>query len=105
MTEAAFRQMALSLPHATEASHMGHPDFRVNGKIFATLAYPGKNQGVLMLTPQDQQLAIREDAKTFSPASGAWGRRGSTVVQLGSITPALLRQKMKAAWEKVAPKK
>ena len=70
MTADDFRRMALSLPHVVEASHMGHPDFRVGGKIFATLGYPNAGFGVVMLSPQDQDLIVRDFPKTFAPVAG-----------------------------------
>ncbi len=61
MTEAEFRAMALSLPGAVEASHMDHPDFRVGGKIFATLRYPGPGWGMIALTPDEQSLIVQAE--------------------------------------------
>src|SRR5688572_30978586 len=82
MTPAEFRRMALALPSAEERAHMGHPDFRVGGKIFATLGYPDNSFGTIMLSPQDQDLLIRDHPKAFVPVAGAWGRAGSTSVLL-----------------------
>lgn len=103
MTANQFRRLALGLPEATESSHMRHPDFRVCGKIFATLGYPDQNHGVLILTPEEQQLAVRGDPEVFAPAKGAWGRRGSTVIVLARAKSATLRARMKVAWRKAAP--
>jgi hypothetical protein len=72
--------MALSLPEAVEASHMDHPDFRVRGKIFATLGYPDEDWGMVSLSPTDQQLLVLAEPGVFVPANGAWGRRGATNV-------------------------
>src|SRR4030095_15513629 len=82
MTAEEFRRMALSLPETIEGSHMGHADFRVAGKVFATLGYPNERYGAAMLTPQDQDLLVRDHPKTFAPAAGAWGACGSTHVLL-----------------------
>src|SRR5678816_487575 len=82
MTADEFRRLALSFPEAAEGSHMGHADFRVGGKVFATLGYPNERYGVAMLTPQDQDLLVKDHPKTFAPAAGAWGASGSTHVLL-----------------------
>jgi YjbR len=79
---ARFRRLALALPDAEEHSHMGAPDFRVNGRIFATLAYQAKGQGTLKLTPEMQAEFIADAPEAFTPASGAWGRAGMTLVRL-----------------------
>ena len=105
MTPAEFRRIALSFHGAEEKAHMGHPDFRVAGKIFATLGYPDARFGTIMLSPQDQDLLLRRHPKAFAPAAGAWGRSGSTSVLLrlagrGAVTAAL-----ESAWLKRAPKK
>ena len=80
MTADEFRRMALNLPDVVEASHMGHPDFRVGGKIFATLGYPSAGFGVVVLSPQDQDLIVRDYPKAFAPAPGKWGAAGSTTI-------------------------
>src|SRR5919106_5273039 len=74
MTEKEFRAMALSLPGAVEASHMDHPDFRVGGKVFATVRYPRPGWGMVALTPDEQSLVVQAEPDVFSPAAGAWGR-------------------------------
>lgn len=103
MTAKEFRKLALSFPEAIESSHFSHPDFRIRGKIFATL-YPDENHGVLMLTPDTQRDAIGRNPTAFSPAAGAWGRRGNTVVLLSAIRTTAIREWMEIAWRKVAPK-
>ena len=92
-----FRQPALSLPGTIEASHMGHADFRVGGKIFATL--PKKDHGMVKLPPADQVRLIDPETETFMPAAGAWGRQGSTIVRLKQVQKALLQEALKKAWE------
>src|SRR5689334_1891948 len=73
MTADEFRRLALNLREVVEGSHMGHADFRVGGKVFATLGYPDERYGAIMLTPQDQDLLVKDHPKTFAPAAGAWG--------------------------------
>ena len=85
MTAARFRRMALALEGVEERAHMGHPDFRVNGRIFATLTDDGR-KGMVKLTPAQQAAYVAESAGMFEPASGAWGRQGSTMVLLGRPT-------------------
>lgn len=106
MTTAQFRKLALSLPEAVERAHVGHPDFRVgkDGKIFATLGYPGDDFGVVMLTLDQQQELIGLHPEMFVPAKGAWGRRGSTQVSLKAARQAVVEEAMKSAWRNVAPK-
>ncbi len=84
MTLDQFRRIALKLDGAIESSHMGHPDFRANGRIFATL-HPGGETGMVKLTPEQQKDFMTRDADAFSPSSGAWGRQGCTDVRLASV--------------------
>ncbi|SRR6266404_7751718 len=98
-----FRRIALSLPESSESAHMGHPDFRVGGKIFATLGYPNGETGVIMLPPEEQERLTRGYPDAFGPVKGAWGRRGNTTVVLEAVDAAMLRQAMVAAWRKKAP--
>ena len=98
MSPDEFRRIALSMEGAIEGAHMGHPDFRANGKIFATL-YPDGQSGMVKLTPDQQQEFIRADATTFVPASGAWGRQGCTTVRLDLIDEDTLGQAMTLAWQ------
>jgi hypothetical protein len=104
MTPNQFRKLALSLPEAVEAEHMDHPDFRVRGKIFATLG-PNGDWGMVKLTPADQRLFMRSDAKTFQPVKGAWGQRGCTTVHLDVANKEVVYQALVSAWRNVAPKK
>ena len=84
---------------------MGHPDFRVNGRIFATLTEDG-SRGMVQLTPEQQQEFTNASPDTFVPAAGAWGRGGSTMVQLASVDADTLGEAMTLAWQKaVAAKK
>jgi hypothetical protein len=104
MTENEFRAMALSLPGAVEASHMDHPDFRVGGKIFATVRYPRAGWGMVSLTPDEQSLVVQAEPEVFSPAAGAWGRRGATLVHLKIARKRSVRTALEAAWRRRAPK-
>ncbi len=103
MTAREFRQMALSFPETEARSHMGHPDFRVAGKIFATLGYPDKDCGMVKVTPMEQQMFVEAEPKAFNPCSGVWGRRGATNVKLSAVKKAVLRRALTAAWELAAP--
>ena len=105
MTAAEFRRIALSFPEAIEASHMGHADFRVGGKIFATLGYPNDRFGVVMVTPQDQDLLVRDQPETFAPVKGSWGASGSTTVALRTASKRAVTIALEAAWRKRAPKR
>ena len=104
MTPAAFRKTALSFPETAEASHMGHPDFRVRGKIFATLG-PDEDWGMVKLTPDQQAPLVQAQPAIFQPASGAWGRQGCTLIQLKKADKLLVRQLLVFAWRNTAPKK
>lgn len=105
MTPAQFRAIALSMPEAIESEHMAHPDFRVGGKIFATLGYPDQDHGMVVLPPEEQADLLRSHPKIFSPAKGAWGKQGSTLVRLKAIDKATLTRAMEIAWRKRAPMK
>lgn len=83
MTEDAFRAIALGLTGAAEGAHMGHPDFRAGGRIFASLRGDGQ-RGMVKLTPEQQADFIRRDPAAFAPESGAWGRQGCTSVRLAA---------------------
>lgn len=104
MTADQFRRIALSLPESTESAHMNHPDFRVRGKIFATLGYPDTGWGVVKLTPRQQQALVERHPDVFVPAAGAWGRRGMTQVRLRAVTVAVAREALRTAWCNTAPK-
>ena len=98
MTVADFRRIALSLPGAEEGSHMGSPDFRVGGRIFATLAAQKNGYGNLMLSPEQQNECVSEAPEIFIPIKGAWGRMGMTHVSLAAANEDLLRGALEAAW-------
>ena len=105
MTPASFRKIALSFPEVEERSHMAHPDFRVAGKIFATLGYPRAGWGMAVLPLKLQKQLVHDYPNAFTLATGAWGRQGSTIIQLGKATNAVVRTALIAAWKNKAPKK
>lgn len=104
MTATDFRKLALALPETSEAAHMDHPDFRVRGRIFATLGYPSAAHGVVKLTQKQQQALVASDPETFAPAAGAWGRRGMTSIRLRTAPKAIVRRALFNAWCNTAPK-
>ena len=84
---------------------MSHPDFRVCGKIFATLGYPDETVGMVKLTPEQQAEFLRKDAKAFVAVKGGWGLKGATHVRLKSVKKADLERALLLAWRNNAPKK
>jgi hypothetical protein len=92
--------MALSFPDAMEKAHVGHPDFRVGGRIFATLGYPDREHGVVMLTPEAQRKFVADHPEVFAAANGAWGRRGNTTVLIKVVEQETVRPAMEIAWKK-----
>jgi predicted DNA-binding protein (MmcQ/YjbR family) len=104
MTHKTFRRIALSLNGAIEASHMGHPDFRVANKIFASL-HPDLKSGMVKLTPDQQKTFICEESTSFAPESGAWGRSGCTRVTLATVDEDSLGQALTLAWQNIAANK
>ena len=103
MTGDDFRDIALGMQGAIDRAHMNHPDFRANGRIFATLA-ADEQSGVVMLSPDEQRECMRQYPKTFFPASGAWGRQGCTTVSLASADAGAVRGAVLLAWQRVASK-
>lgn len=101
MTADGFRRIALSMHDAIEGAHMGHPDFRVNGRIFASL-HSGDRFGMVKLAPEEQQELLREHPATFEPSSGAWGREGCTNVRLEVADETAVRGAILLAWERTA---
>jgi len=104
MTAEAFRRQALSLPEATEGSHMGHPDFRVGGKIFATLAAPDPSFAMVKLTPEQQEAFVSAEPAIFVPVKGGWGLKGATNVRLRPAKTKSVRVALATAWRNVAPR-
>ena len=105
MTIDQFRNLALEIPTAVEQSHMNHPDFRVAGKIFASLGAPDANWGMVKLTPDQQRAFIEKAPEVFKPCSGAWGRAGATNVYLAAAKATIVRTALDAAAKNVAKKK
>lgn len=96
-TAQQFRAIALSLPGAEEGAHMGHPDFRLDGRIFASLD-ADERIGVAMLTPA-QQRKLAQSSPAFAPAKGAWGKRGCTTIALADAYGDAVRAALTMAWE------
>jgi hypothetical protein len=99
MTASDFRRIALSLPGAEEGSHMGSADFRVGGRIFATLAAIRQGYGNLMLTPELQAEFVSEQPGLFIPITGGWGRNGATHIRLAAANEDILAGALRAAWK------
>jgi hypothetical protein len=99
MTPSDFRRIALSMEGALEGSHMGAADFRVGGRIFATLAAVSHGYGNLMLTPQQQAEFVAERPDIFVPITGGWGRNGATHVRLAGANEDLLTGALRTAWK------
>jgi hypothetical protein len=98
MTADAFRRLALDFPDVIESSHMGHPDFRANGRIFATL-HSNDRFGMVKLSPDEQREFLRLYSGMFEPCAGAWGRQGSTNVRLDVANEATVRGALLLAWQ------
>lgn len=99
MTAADFRRIALSLEGAEEGSHMGSVDFRVGGRIFATLASEKQGYGNLMLTPEIQEMFVGEQPDMFLPIKGGWGRMGMTHIVLAAANPDVMEGALRTAWK------
>jgi hypothetical protein len=99
MEIADFRRIALSLEGVEESSHMGAPDFRVGGRIFATLASQREGYGNLMLTPEQQAAFVADLPKIFLPVKGGWGRMGATHIRLAQTSEDVLTGALHSAWE------
>lgn len=105
MTATEFRRLALSLPEVCEGAHMGHADFRVGGKIFATLGYPDAQHGMVILPTEAQAEYLVSHPDVFAPAPGAWGAGGATTVQLAALDEATASDALALAWRKRAPRR
>src|SRR5438552_4901415 len=99
MNAADFRRIALSLEDAKEDSHMGAADFRVGGRIFATLASQEQGYGNLMLTPEQQADFVAEQPDIFVPIAGGWGKMGMTHIRLAAANEDVLAGALRAAWK------
>src|SRR5579862_2718499 len=103
MTPADFRRIALRLPETEERSHMDHPDFRVCGKIFATLGYPKPDWAMVKLNPEQQHLFTQAEPDAFVCVKGTWGKRGATNVVLKAAKKESVQRALAAAWRNIAP--
>lgn len=97
MTADDFRRLALGIEGAEERSHMKHPDFRIAGKVFATLGYPNAEWGMVKLNPEEQQNYLAAAPDAFSPVNGAWGRQGCTSVRLAAAKVPLVKKALATA--------
>ena len=84
---------------------MNHPDFRIGGKIFASLGYPDDEHGMVKLTPDQQRTFLKKAPSVFFPCAGAWGRNGATSVRLAAARATVIRTALKAASQNVAPRR
>jgi hypothetical protein len=98
MTPADFRRIALSFEGSEEGSHMGSADFRVGGRIFATLASVKQGYGNLMLNPEEQADFVRGAPEIFLPVAGGWGRNGATHIRLAAASEDVLVGALCTAW-------
>jgi hypothetical protein len=105
MTADDFRKLALGFPEVIESGHMHHPDFRVGGKIFATLGYPDKDWAMVKLTRDEQKEFVQSNPGVFKLVKGAWGRQGATNIDMAAATTNIVREALTAAWRNTAPKR
>ena len=105
MTAGEFREVALSFPEAIESAHMHHPDFRVAGKIFATLGYPNDDSAMVKLTRAAQTEFVRNHPDIFKPVKGVWGRQGATSIYLPAAKTGIVREALTVGWRNTAPKR
>ena len=105
MTLDDFRRLALGFPETSESAHMNHPDFRVGGRIFATLCYPTQEWGMVKLSLEQQQVFVESEPEAFVPVKGGWGRQGCTNVRLAAVKESALQRALGEAWQQAALKK
>ena len=101
MTPRQFAKIALSFPETVESEHMGHPDFRVGGKIFASLSDADGKLGMVKLNPTQQAAYLETDSEIFQPCNGAWGRAGCTYILLALANAKIARAALELAYENV----
>ena len=104
MTSDEFRRIALSLRGAVESAHHSHPDFRVGGRIFATLGYPDQEWGMVNLTPEQQRMLVMQHGGMFVAVKGKWGEKGSTNVRLSAADEEALGEALTLAWQNAVAK-
>ena len=103
MNESDFRRIATGMKDTVESAHMGHPDFRTNGRIFATLHHD-RAWGMVALTPEQQAAFMRDEPAAFKPEPGAWGRQGCTAVRLDAVDDETLGEALTLAWRNAVEK-
>src|SRR5215469_12767374 len=96
MTADQFRKFVLSFEGAEELAHHGHPDFRVNGRIFCTLGYPNDTRAMVKLTPEQQAEFVHDYPEVFSPCAGKWGEQGATSIELRKARKAVIQRALEA---------
>lgn len=104
MTASDFRALALAVPAAVESAHGNHPDFRLGGKVFASLGAPDEDWAMVKLTPEQQADFLEKAPDALQPCAGAWGRSGYTNIHLASVQRPLVRQALEAAAANLAAK-
>jgi hypothetical protein len=104
VTAEKFRSLALEIPGAVESSHMNHPDFRLGGKVFASLGYPDDEHGMVSLTPDQQRVFMKKAPSVFAACAGMWGKRGATNVYLGAARVEQVRSALSSAAKRVTTK-
>jgi hypothetical protein len=104
MTPNGFRRIALAFNGAAEGAHHGHPDFRVEGRIFATLGYPDRTCGMVSLTPEQQRAFAVDHPDAFVPVNGKWGEQGATTVRLKAVDEETLGEALTLAWQNTVRK-
>ncbi len=104
MTANEFRRIALQLEGVIESAHQAHPDFRVGGRIFATLGYPDPKWGMVNLTPDQQRAWVRDRPEAFVAVKGKWGEQGSTNVRLDAVDAEALGEALTLAWQNIVAK-
>ena len=100
MTGDEFRALALSLPGVVEGEHQGHPDFRVAGKIFATLG-PAGDWAMVKLPAEAQESVVGSGGGAYEPFPGAWGRQGCTKVHLEAVSVSSVRAALREAFDRI----
>ncbi|QDT57504.1 hypothetical protein Pan44_55730 [Caulifigura coniformis] len=105
MTPDQFRRLALSRPEVIESSHMGHPDFRANGRIIASLGSPDEGYGMVKLSADQQSMVCSSQPMVFEPAKGGWGRMGYTSVKLKAAKAVEVREAIALAVQNAMEKK
>jgi hypothetical protein len=104
MTPSGFRRIALALEGAVEGAHHGHADFRVGNRVFASLGYPDRAHGMVVLTPEQQRAQIRDHDQAFLSVKGKWGEQGCTLVRLRAADEEALGEALTLAWQNAVAK-